>query len=143
MVDGSTLVVVDVEVDEVEEDVVLLLVDDVVGTAVLLLVDVVVDVVLLLLVDDVVGIAVLLVLVDVVVDVLLDVVVVVPASRIGWTVAKYAAKAPSTVALLATSQESFGLSPHAPESCPTTWPAPFRTGEPLLPPSVAPKVSLL
>ncbi|MCX6581179.1 MAG: hypothetical protein NT166_13450 [Candidatus Aminicenantes bacterium] len=53
------------------------------------------------------------------------------------------AKAPSTVALLTESQSSFTLVPQAPESCPTTWPLALHTGEPLLPPSVAPSVSVL
>ena len=66
-----------------------------------------------------------------------------PGARKGATWAKYDAKAPSTVALSALSHVSPTLNPHPPESWPTTSPAAFSTGEPLLPPSVAPTTSRL
>jgi hypothetical protein len=142
---------------ELDEDDVAILLDVVVVLVVLedggVVLDVELDVdvdvlVELLLVLDADVDDVLLVLDDVELDddvvvVLLDVVVDPPGARIGWTWAKYAANAPSTVALFTASHGSFTLSPHAPESCPTTCPAALRTGEPLLPPSVAPNTSLL
>jgi hypothetical protein len=64
-------------------------------------------------------------------------------SRNGATWLKYAAKAPSTVEFDTESQTSPTLVPQAPESWPTTWPALFTTGAPLLPPSVAPSTSWL
>ena len=52
-------------------------------------------------------------------------------------------KAPSTLRLFVASQVSYTLYPQAPKSCPTIWPNPLTTGDPLDPPSVAPKVSPL
>ena len=155
-------VLLDVETDVLGE--LLVVLDDVeVGAAVVVLllvleedvvveldVDTVLDELLVVVEDDVVEVEVVVEVLDVVLvvdDVDDEVVVVVDVvgggSRIGWTRVKYAANAPSTVALSTASHESFTLVPHAPVSCPTTCPAALSTGEPLLPPSVAPKTSLL
>jgi hypothetical protein len=170
LVDDEDDVLLDVD-DEEDEDVELDVVADVLVELLVVLDDVLLDVddeddedveldvdtdvlvELLLVLDDdvldegavvVVELLVLLLVLDDVDDevVVLDV-VGGGGSRIAWTRVKYAANAPSTVALLTASHASFTLVPHAPESWPTTCPAALSTGEPLLPPSVPPKTSLL